>query len=96
MDPLRLLVRVLFAYVFALALVRAAGKRVVMQADTPSFVLAVIVGDTFDDLFWGEVPAAQFVVAMGTLVLMHLMASVTLFRTGERKWRRARVARPGA
>jgi uncharacterized membrane protein YcaP (DUF421 family) len=89
MDPLRLMTRVLFAYVFALALMRASGKRSVKQGDTPSFVLAVIVGDMFDDMFWAEVPATQFVVATGTLVLMHVMASVTLFRAGERKWRHA-------
>lgn len=92
MDPFRLAVRVLFAYVFAQALVRASGKRAVKQGDSPSFVLAVIVGDMFDDLFWAEVPAAQFVVATGTLVLMHVMASLTLFRAGERKWRHSRRA----
>ena len=92
MDPFRLAVRVLFAYVFAQALVRASGKRAVKQGDSPSFVLAVIVGDMFDDLFWAEVPAAQFVVATGTLVLMHVMASLTLFRAGERTWREARPA----
>lgn len=91
MDPLRLAVRVVFGYVFALALVRASGKRAVTQGDSLSFVLAVIVGDLFDDLFWAEVPAAQFIVASGTLVLMHVMAGVTLFRSADREWR-ARTA----
>jgi uncharacterized membrane protein YcaP (DUF421 family) len=88
MDPLRLIVRVLFAYFFALALMRAAGRRTVRQGDVQSFVLAVILGDLFDDLFWAEVPAAQFVVASGTLVLLHVMASVSLYRAGTRTWRR--------
>ena len=88
MDPLRLIVRVLFGYFFALALMRAAGKRTVKQGDASSFVLAVIVGDLFDDLFWAEVPAAQFVVATGTLVLLHVMASVAVYRAGVRNWRR--------
>lgn len=87
MDPLRIFVRVLFAYFFALALMRTSGKRAVMQGDSPSFVLAVILGDMFDDLFWAEVSAAQFVVASGTLVLMHVLASVTLFSAGTREWR---------
>ena len=88
MDPLRLIVRVLFAYLFALALMRTSGKRSVKQGDPQSFVLALIIGDMFDDLFWAEVPAAQFVVATGTLVLLHVMASVSLYRAGERDWRR--------
>ena len=89
MDPLRLAVRVIFAYAFALALIRASGKRAVKQGDPPSFVLAVILGDVFDDLFWAEVPASQFVVAAGSLVVMHVTASLALFRAGERRWRRA-------
>ena len=93
MDPWRLVVRVLFAYFFALALVRASGKRAVKQGDPQSFVLAVIVGDMFDDLFWAEVSAAQFVVATGTLVLLHVMASLTLSRAGERNWRRSPLNR---
>lgn len=96
MDPLRLVARVVFAYLVALALIRASGKRAVKQGDNPSFVLAVIVGDLFDDLFWAEVPAAHFVVATGTLVLMHVVASVTLFRAGDRGWRRASAAGVGA
>jgi uncharacterized membrane protein YcaP (DUF421 family) len=88
MDPLRLVVRVLFGYFFALALIRTSGKRAVKQGDAASFVLAVIVGDMFDDLFWAEVPAAQFVVASGTLVLMHVMTSVSLYSAGVRQWRR--------
>lgn len=93
MDPVRLMARVVFAYLFVLALVRASGKRAVKQGDSPSFVLAIVLGDLFDDLFWGEVPAAQFVSAAGMLVLMHVAASVTLFRAGGRKWRGA-TARP--
>lgn len=88
MDPLRLIVRVVFAYVFAQALIRASGKRTVKQGDPQSFVLAVILGDLFDDLFWAEVPAAQFVIASGTLVLMHVMATVSLYHAGQRNWRR--------
>ena len=94
MDPLRLIVRVVFAYVFALALIRASGKRTVKQGDTISFVVAVIIGDMFDDLFWAEVSAAQFAVATGVLVLLHALGSVTLFRAGERNWRRATAGSP--
>ena len=96
MDPLRLMVRAVFAYVFALALIRASGKRAVKQGDTPSFVLAVILGDLFDDFFWAEVSGGQFVVAAGMLVLMQVMTSVALFRAGQRQWRRPRGARVGA
>jgi uncharacterized membrane protein YcaP (DUF421 family) len=96
MDPLRLVARVVFAYAFAFALMRVSGKRAVKQGDAPSFVLAVILGDMFDDLFWAEVPASQFVVATGTLVLMHVTASVALFRADQRGRRRAATERTPA
>ena len=75
MEPERILVRAVFAYVFIVLLMRLSGKRVVAEATTFDFVLAVIVGDMFDDLFWAEVPASQFVVATGTLVLLEIAVS---------------------
>ena len=91
MDPLRLVVRVAFAFVVVLALVRLSGHRAIAQGDVPSFALAVVIGDLFDDLLWGEVPAAQFVVAIGTLVLVHLASRHAAFGSGTRQWRRAAV-----
>jgi uncharacterized membrane protein YcaP (DUF421 family) len=75
MDPGRIIVRAVFAYVFAVILIRLSGKRVVAEATPFDFVLAIIIGDLFDDLFWAEVPAAQFVVACGTLVLLEVSVS---------------------
>ena len=91
MDPLRILVRVVFGYLVALAFVRVSGHRAIKHGDIPSFILAVVIGDLFDDLFWGDVPAAQFVVAIGTLVALHLTVSAGLFSSAAREWRRAAV-----
>ena len=75
MDPLRILVRAVFAYLFIVLLMRLSGKRAVAEATTFDFVLAIIIGDMFDDLFGAEVPAAQFVVATGVLVLLEVGVS---------------------
>lgn len=64
----------LFTYVVMLAFVRTSGRRTIAQGDVRSFVLALIIGDLFDDMFWAEVPAAQFVVAVATLVLLHILS----------------------
>ena len=88
MDPLRLVIRILFAYLVSLVLVRISGHREVQQVDVHSFIVALIVGDLFDDLFWQEVPAAQFVVAVGSLFIMHVMASLQWFHAGRRAWPR--------
>jgi uncharacterized membrane protein YcaP (DUF421 family) len=88
MDLTRLVVRIVFVWIFTLTLVRVSGKRMVKQADVGSFVVALILGDMIDDVFWSEVAAAEFVVAAGTLVLVHLLLSLDAFRRGERTWRR--------
>jgi uncharacterized membrane protein YcaP (DUF421 family) len=69
-------VRGLATYVFLLALIRLAGKRVIKEGASFDFVLALILGDLIDDAVWSEVPFAQFVVAASTLVLLKLLFTV--------------------
>jgi uncharacterized membrane protein YcaP (DUF421 family) len=90
MDPLRLVARATFGFVFIFVLVRLSGKRTVHQGDVASFVVALIIGDMFDDLIWAEVAASQFVVGVGTLLLAHLLATESLFKSGTRTWQRSR------
>ena len=89
MDPLRIVVRVVFAFVLVFIFTRIAGARTVGQDDVPSFVIALVIGDQFDDLFWAEVSASQFAVAAGTLFLVHAVAGFQLFYGGHRSWRAA-------
>jgi uncharacterized membrane protein YcaP (DUF421 family) len=73
MELSKILLRVVFAYIFILILLHISGKREVKHATSFDFVLALILGDLFDDLFWAEVPASQFVVAAGTLVFLQIV-----------------------
>lgn len=82
MDLVRIAVRVVFAYVVLLALVRSSGKRTVKQGSPFDFTMALILGDMFDDAVWAEVPASQFVVACGALVLIHVTLDWMRFRRG--------------
>lgn len=84
MDPLRIVVRVAFAFVLLLALMRAAGKRTVKNEGPFEFVLSLIIGDMADDVFWAEVPAATFVVAVVTLVALHVSVGLLAFRSTAR------------
>jgi uncharacterized membrane protein YcaP (DUF421 family) len=86
MDLWRIVLRGLFAYVFALAVMRIAGKRTVSHGDTSSFVVVVVIGDMFDALLWAEVAAAQFVVGVGALVLVHLSARLAVVRSADGRW----------
>lgn len=85
MDPLRIVIRVVFAYVVLLAFIRLSGKRGVKQANVFDFTVAIVLGDLVDDMLWAEVPASQFVVATGMLMIVHVALDLVRFRTGA--WR---------
>jgi uncharacterized membrane protein YcaP (DUF421 family) len=68
--------RALFAFVFLLLILRISGKRTIGQASPIDLLAALILGDLIDDPLWGEVSAAQFVVAAGVLMLAHVCAAV--------------------
>jgi uncharacterized membrane protein YcaP (DUF421 family) len=89
MDPLRIAVRAAFMFVFALIVIRASGKRAVRQGDASSFIVAVVIGDLFDDLLWAEVSAAEFTVAFGTIATMHVAMGTNRTASGMRRWLRA-------
>lgn len=82
MDPLRIVIRVVFAYVVLLAFIRLSGKRGVKQANVFDFTVAIVLGDLVDDMLWAEVPASQFVVATGMLMIVHVALDLVRFRTG--------------
>jgi uncharacterized membrane protein YcaP (DUF421 family) len=84
MELWRIIVRALFAYIFALAVVRIAGKRTISYSDVSSFAVVIVIGDMFDDMLWADVPAAQFVVGVGTLVLAHISVGLGLFKRAAR------------
>jgi uncharacterized membrane protein YcaP (DUF421 family) len=73
MDPLRIAVRIAFAFVVMLVLVRVSGKRTVKQGSPFDFTLALILGDMFDDAVWSEVAMSQFVVGCGVLIAVHVV-----------------------
>lgn len=77
MDLGKIAIRAVFSYLFLLALIRVSGKRTVAQGTVFDFVIALVLGDMIDDLLWAEVPASQFVVAVGTLFLVHLSVEIT-------------------
>jgi uncharacterized membrane protein YcaP (DUF421 family) len=82
MDPLRIAVRSIFAFVFLLLVVRVSGKRTVKQGSPFEFTLALILGDMFDDAVWAEVAMSQFVVACGVLMGSHIMVDYLRCRSG--------------
>jgi uncharacterized membrane protein YcaP (DUF421 family) len=82
MDPLRIVIRTVFVFLTLLALVRSSGKRTVKQGSPFDFTVALIVGDIADDAVFAEAALSQFVIAVGTLIVVHLLTDIARFRFG--------------
>jgi uncharacterized membrane protein YcaP (DUF421 family) len=78
---LGLVIRVSVAYVYLLVVLRLSGKRTIGEGTTFDFVVALILGDFPDDMIWGEVPVAQALVAIGTIVLLHTIVVYASYRS---------------
>ena len=75
LDLLGIALRVSVMYLYALSLVRISGKQTLGQLTAMDFVVTLIIGDLFDDVFWVEVPVVQGMVAFATLVFLHMLVT---------------------
>lgn len=73
--------RVTVTYLYALAALRLAGKRTFGQLSPADAIAAFLLGDMFDNLFWGQVSVAKGVTAFGTVVVLHLVVDYLAFRS---------------
>ena len=80
-HALGLFVRATATYMFLLVLIRISGKRTVHEGTPFDFVVALVLGDFPDDIIWGEVPVAQGLVAIGTVVATHLCVVYASYRS---------------
>ena len=94
LDLTGIIIRVSVMYLYALALVRISGKQTLGQLTPMDFVVTLIIGDFFDDVFWAEVPLVQGLVAFATIVLLHMLVLFITSRNKAIYWALASPARP--
>jgi uncharacterized membrane protein YcaP (DUF421 family) len=80
-SVLGMIVRATATYLFLLMLIRIGGKRTIHEGTPFDFVVALVLGDFPDDVIWGEVPVAQGLVAMGTVMTIHLCVVYASYRS---------------
>jgi len=73
--------RVSVMYLYALTLVRIAGKQSIGQLSAMDFIVTLIIGDLFDDGFWAEGPILQGLVGFGTIILAHILVTYASSRS---------------
>jgi len=89
-----IIVRVSFIYLYALALVRISGKQTLGQLTPMDFIVTLIIGDMFDNVFWGEVPVIEGLVAFTTVTVIHILVTFFTSRNTSLYWLLASPARP--
>jgi uncharacterized membrane protein YcaP (DUF421 family) len=80
LDLTGIIVRVSIMYVYALALVRISGKQSLGQLTPMDFIVTLIIGDLFDDVFWTDVPILEGMVGFATIILVHILVTFVTSR----------------
>jgi uncharacterized membrane protein YcaP (DUF421 family) len=93
LDLTGIVFRVSVMYLYALALVRISGKQSLGQLAPMDFVVTLIIGDLFDDVFWAEVPLVQGMVGFATIILAHILVTFVTSRNKSIYWMLASPAR---
>jgi uncharacterized membrane protein YcaP (DUF421 family) len=75
LDLTGIIFRVSIMYLYTLVLVQISGKETLGQLTAMDFVVTLIIGDLFDDVFWAEVPVLEGLVAFATIILSHLLVT---------------------
>ncbi|HJR81257.1 MAG TPA: YetF domain-containing protein [Anaerolineales bacterium] len=94
LDLTGIIFRVSVMYVYALALVRISGKQSLGQLTPMDFIVTLIIGDLFDDVFWADVPLAEGMVGLATIILTHILVTFVTSRNTSIYWMLASPARP--
>lgn len=74
-------IRVSVAYAYVLAMLRLSGKRSVGALSPFDLMIALVIGDMFDDLFWGDIPLSIWLVGLSTIMLLEILVSYGAFRS---------------
>ena len=75
LDLTGIIFRISIMYLYALALVRISRKQTLGQLSPMDFVVTLIIGDLFDDVFWAEIPVMQGMVGFATIILVHILVT---------------------
>lgn len=94
LDLTGIILRVSIMYLYALALVRIAGKQSLGHLSPMDFIVTLIIGDMFDDIFWAEVPLIKGMVGFATIILVHILVTFVTSRNTSIYWILASPARP--
>ena len=81
-DLIGIAIRISVLYGYTLLLLRLSGKRSLNSMSPLDFLVGLIIGDLFDDMIWAEIPLAQGLVGLTTMLLLHTLLAFATYRSG--------------
>jgi len=85
-ELLGIVVRLTFMYFYAMALLWFTGKRSIGDLTALDFVVTLILGDQFDNVFWGTIPVADGVVGVATIFILHFLTAYLTMESKPLRW----------
>jgi uncharacterized membrane protein YcaP (DUF421 family) len=79
-ELLGVAVRLSVMYLYALAVMRLTGKRTLGNLSTQDFITTLIVGDLFDDIFWGTAPLGNGLLAISMIAMLQIATEALAFQ----------------
>lgn len=67
--------RISIVYLYALAMIRLAGKRSIHDLTPLDFLVALVTGNMLDKIIWLKVPLSQGLAAVTTVVVLHTLVA---------------------
>lgn len=80
-DLIGIVLRISILYLYVLALLRLSGKRSIGALSPLDFVVALIIGDLFDDVIWAEIPLSKGLVGLTTIFVLHGSMAYLTYRS---------------
>ena len=74
-EYLGIALRVSIMYIYALVLLRLAGKRSIADLTVMDFVVVNILGNLIGHLYWTTTPLSEGLTAMATIVFVHTLVA---------------------
>ena len=79
-ELLGVAVRLSVMYLYALTVMRLTGKRTLGNLSVQDFITTLIIGDLFDDIFWGTAPLANGLLAISMIATLQIFTEVLAFQ----------------
>lgn len=78
-ELLGIILRLSVLYLYLLVVMRLTGKRSIGAISPLDFLVALVVGDLFDNIFWGTSSLSSGLEAIAVIIILHALTTFAAF-----------------